>query len=52
MRIQIIFDVITYSINKFVEFNNTITSKLIIKNKHIYEILDQDIDVNILFKEK
>ena len=40
MKTKIIFNVVVYSINRFVEFNDIITNKLTVINKHIYEILD------------
>ena len=52
MKTKIILNVAIYSTNKFVEFNNIIINKLIAINKHIYEILEQNIDVNKLFKKK
>ena len=51
-KIKTIFNVVVYSINIFVEFNDTMINKLTIINKHIYEILDKDVDVNKLFKKK
>ena len=50
-KIKIMLNVIIYSINKFVKFNNIIINKLIIINKHIYEVLDQDININKVFKK-
>ena len=46
------FNVAVYSIKKFIKFNDMMMNKLTIINKHIYEILDQDIDINKLFKKK
>ena len=40
IKIKIMINVIVYSINKFIEFNDIITHKLMIINKHIYEIFD------------
>lgn len=41
-----------YSTSKFVEFNDVVTHKLTAIGKHIYEVLDQDVDVDKLPKEK
>ena len=51
-KIKIILNVAIYSTSKFVEFNNTIINKLTIINKHIYEVIEQNIDINKLFKKK
>ena len=52
MKIKIMLNVAIYSTSKFVEFNNIIINKLIAINKHIYEVLEQNIDVDKLFKKK
>ena len=51
-KTKIMLNVAIYSTSKFVEFNNVIINKLITINKHIYEILEQNIDVNKLPKKK
>ena len=51
-KIKTMLNVAIYSTNKFVEFNNVIINKLTIINKHIYEVLEQNIDVDKLFKKK
>ena len=40
MKTKMIFNVVVYSINKFIEFNNIIINKLTTINNHIYEIFD------------
>ena len=52
IKIKTILNVAIYSTSKFVEFNNVIINKLTIINKYIYEILEQNIDVDKLFKKK
>ena len=38
-KIKTILNVVIYSTNKFVEFNDVIINKLTTINKHIYEVL-------------
>ena len=51
-KIKIMLNVAIYSTSKFVEFNNVIINKLTIISKYIYEVFEQNIDVNKLFKKK
>ena len=51
-KIKTILNVAIYSTNKFVEFNNVIINKLTAISKYIYEVFEQNIDVDKLFKEK
>ena len=51
-KTKIILNAAVYSTSKFVEFNNVIINKLTIINKHIYEVFEQNIDIDKLFKKK
>ena len=50
-KTKVIINAIIFSIIKYIEFNNVITQKLIIINKHIYVILNQDVNLNKLLNE-
>ena len=50
-KTKTIINVIIFSIIKYVEFNDIMTQKLIIINKHIYAILNQNVNLNKLLNE-
>ena len=50
-KTKTIINVIIFSTTKYIEFNNVITQKLIIINKYIYTILNQNVNLNKLSNE-